>query len=211
LSSEDSGTDLIAGFRTIHSPGSHARPLVFLHGSASDETSLLAFSAQVAADHPCYFPRGKEPSEGRLTFFRRKSDKTIDFANLAARSAEVADFVSAISSRHRVRPILIGYSSGAITAAAVLSRDRSLIEGAVLLRPQSPNGNGSFPPLDNVPILLVSGRQDPRRAVTDAKDLCEQLRLAGASAEWHDLACGHELDPQGLDMELTRAWISRRG
>lgn len=190
---------------------SASRPIVFLHGSASDETSLLTLSAQIGTDHPSYFPRGKERSEGAYTFYRRLEDRSIDFENLAARSAELAGFLSNIAGSHGRRPIVIGYSSGAVTAAALLAKHAEFVEGAVLFRPERPYGASPFPRLDNRPVLLISGSQDIRRKRSDAPALLNLLRAAGANVEWHDLPCGHTLDPDGADIELTRAWLAKRG
>jgi phospholipase/carboxylesterase len=119
--------------------------------------------------------------------------------------------LSAIVGSHELRPIIIGYSSGAVTAAALLAQHAEFVEGAVLLRPESPYGASTFPWLDNRPVLVISGCDDVRRKINDAPDLVNLLRAAGAHAEWHDLDCGHTFDPDGRDIELTRARLSKRG
>jgi len=171
----------------------------------------MDFAKDVAVDNPQYFPRGHEPWETAFTFFRRHADRSIDEINVAARADEVAGFLAEIKLRHGRPALLIGFSSGAIMAAALLAKHPTSTEGTVLLRPEKPFRDKALAQLSGIPVLIVSGEKDPRRKRSDAGLLFDQLTSAGADAEWHDLPCGHSLDPEGGDTTLTRAWLVRRG
>ncbi|QEE44281.1 alpha/beta hydrolase [Rhizobium sp. WL3] len=171
----------------------------------------MDFAAHVAPGHPRYLPRGREPWEGAFTFFRRNADRSIDETNLAERAREMARLLDVVLQRHHQPALLIGFSSGAITAAALMATHPGLIAGAVLLRPQSPFGEKVFPNLNGVSILILSGEDDRRRTRSDGELLYNQLLASGATVTWHNLPCGHDFDAQGHDIELTRAWVAQRG
>lgn len=209
-SSDDIQSASLGGFVTICRPGRRAlRPAIFLHGSSSDETSLIGLADQYARNRTCYFPRGSEPDNEAFTFFRRRADRSIDNANLESRSHELASFLAAIAEANQAAPLLIGFSSGAVTAAALLTSHPDLVAGAVLLRPEPPYGSRAFQPLAKRPILLISGDHDPRRRKSDAATLADLLKAANAEVELHNIPCAHAMEAQ--DIELTRAWLSRRG
>ena len=185
--------------------------MVFLHGSNHDEHSLTDFAAQVAHGHPQYFPRGSEAWGTAFTFFRRHADRSIDVANLGHRADELAVLLDAVRERHGRPALLMGFSSGAIMATALMATHRELVDGGVLLRPQSPFGERGSPELQGMQVLMISGKDDRRRTRCDAELLHNQLVASGAAVTWHDLPCGHDFDPLGRDIELTRAWMAKRG
>uniref|UniRef100_A0A7C1PFS3 Alpha/beta hydrolase n=1 Tax=Agrobacterium albertimagni TaxID=147266 RepID=A0A7C1PFS3_9HYPH len=184
---------------------------MFLHGSNNNELSLADFAREVASLRPQYIPRGREPSGPSFTFFRRRKDGSIDEENLKARTEELSRLLFEVAQRHGQPALLIGFSSGAITAAALMARHPAPAAGAILLRPQIPFAENCFPDLTGTPVLIVSARNDERRKRSDAAGLVNLLMAANAEAEWHELACGHGLDPEGGDIELTRAWLAKRG
>ncbi|MCK3779715.1 hypothetical protein MZK49_23760 [Ensifer sesbaniae] len=120
------------------------------------------------------------------------------------------------SSRHAAGcspapPLLMGYSSGATIAAAVLQRHPAAIAGAVLLRPQPPFLDPPCLALSGLPVLVLAGRHDTRRTPDAAETLALQLRSAGAEVELHLLNTGHGWDPTGRDGALAKAWFNRFG
>jgi phospholipase/carboxylesterase len=210
LSSDEAGLISISGFLTICRRGRNAsRPVIFLHGSSGNETSLANLAVQTVPDHPCYFPRGREKDNQAFAFFRREADRSINTTNLASRCQELASVLLAITEQHGKTPHVIGFSSGAVMAAALLAEHADLVAGAVLLRPEPPYGARAFDPLAKRPALLIAGEHDPRRRPSDATNLAALLTSADADVELHSLPCGHALGAS--DMEITRAWLSRRG
>lgn len=212
MSSEAAGASNIAGFWTIAREVERLLPpLVFLHGSNHDEFSLLDFASDIAPNYPQCFPRGHEPWETAFTFFRRNPDRSIDETSLAANARHLSGLLADIGQRHGRSPLLIGFSSGAIMAAAILAQHSEVTAGAVLLRPERPFGDTPFPDLNETPVLIISGRDDPRRRRSDAEQLFTQLMTSGADVERHDLPCGHGLDAEAGDTKITRAWLAKRG
>jgi phospholipase/carboxylesterase len=184
-------------------------PLVLLHGSGGSETSLVEFAHSIAPERAAFAVRGRLPWEGGYAFFRRNPDRSLDQEDLAARTAEFCGFLSHLTTAGHPRPVLVGYSNGAIMAAAAALQAPGLSSGAVLLRPLSPDGTASFPPLRGYPVLLLGGTFDNRRDPADTPHLAEQFRRAGALVTAHLLPTGHALETS-LDHRLAREWLADR-
>jgi phospholipase/carboxylesterase len=97
-------------------------PLVLLHGSGGDEHELVPLAADVGPGSPTLGIRGTVPIDGGFAFFHRFEDRTIDEADITARVSLLTDFIEAASARYSFArvPIAIGFSNGAIMAAALL-------------------------------------------------------------------------------------------
>jgi phospholipase/carboxylesterase len=202
----------IAGFRVVRS-GDAAQgraAVVLLHGSGGSEDSLIAFGDRVADGRACIAVRGRVPWEGGYAFFRREPDRTLDRADLAARCVEFCEFLRQLGATGGRPPLLVGYSNGAVMAAAALLAAPALSSGAVLLRPLSPCPDDECPALDGYPVLLLGGARDARRHPSDAPALAEQFRRAGARVTARVLPLGHALDETGEDVRLTRDWLAAR-
>ena len=115
-------------------------PLVLLHGSGGNEHELVPLAAEVATGSPILGIRGGIPFDDGYAFFHRFPDRSIDEAHIASRTVILADFIGAASTHYKLSraPIVIGFSNGAIIAAALLLTRPGLLAGAVLFRPLSP-------------------------------------------------------------------------
>jgi phospholipase/carboxylesterase len=179
-----------------------------LHGSGRDETDLADFCHQLAPQARLIAPRGPFAQADGYTFFRRRSDRSID-------AAEVLDlatkWVSQEAEAHLPTPsgvLLAGYSSGAIFAAAMLSVAPERFAGVILLRPEPLSPSFTFSQMRAKPILIVAGNDDERRRRDDAAVLAEQLEAAGAVVSLNVIEAGHEWAPQNGDLALARAWLA---
>jgi len=202
----------VAGFHVVRSGGSTPglAPVVLLHGSGASEGALAGFGHRVAPGRGRILVRGRMPWEDGYAFFRRNPDRTLDRADLAARCAELCDLLRHLAASGGRPPLLVGFSNGAIMAAAALLAAPALSSGAVLLRPLTPRPGERFPALDGYPVLLLGGATDARRHPADFPTLAGQFRQAGARVAARVLPTGHGLDEAGADGRLTRAWLARR-
>jgi phospholipase/carboxylesterase len=191
---------------TLTVPGAGDAPaVVLLHGIGGDETSLLDLASRACPGRELVAVRGRVPAGGGYAFFLRHPDRSLDEDDLARGARAVLRLLRRSQQGDRRPPVLLGFSNGAITAAAVLALDHHLVSGAVLLRPLSPRPGRGFPQLDGLPVLLVSGDDDERRGPRDAPLLADQLRAAGARTELHALPTGHLLT--AADEALVRQWL----
>jgi phospholipase/carboxylesterase len=168
-------------------------PVVVLHGSGQNENTLLRFARAACPGHTVIAVRGRIAWEEGFAFFRRNPDRSLDQTDLAHGAAAIQRLLEGLQDEYSEPPILLGYSNGAIAAAAAILEAPDLSAGAILLRPLSPFPERVFPPLDGYPVLLVSGEGDTRRNPSDGPTLARQFNFAGAATSLVVLPGGHGL------------------
>ncbi|MHB0953729.1 MAG: alpha/beta hydrolase [Allorhizobium sp.] len=199
----------IAGFYCeIDNPCASGLPLLLLHGSGQDENAWSGIAQDIAPSSPLIRLRGNIAWEGKYAFFRRKPDRGLDQADLARSVGELAFLVEQLTGMLRARkPVLAGYSNGAIVCAALARDAGHLTRGAILMRALSPEPAVPFPSLAGYPVLILSGATDSRRAPQDGETLAQQFREAGAEVTYNLLPCGHGWDENGRDVAISRQWL----
>lgn len=182
-------------------------PLLLLHGSGRDENELVFLADQIAPERPYLALRGRVAWEGGFAFFRRNADRSLNYEDIAKQTGWLARFIMAALDTGVLtqKPIMIGFSNGAIMASSLLLRQSALAAGAVLMRPLSPAPSEIFPDLAGRPVLIIAGDEDERRAPGDVTLMDRQLREAGAAVTTHGLATGHGLHSD--EARLVRDWI----
>jgi phospholipase/carboxylesterase len=183
-------------------------PLVLLHGSGGGERDLVPLAEELAPGSPILSLRGTVAIDGGYAFFHRFPDRSIDEADIGARSPVLADFIQAtIASRGLARaPVAIGFSNGAIMAAALLLMRPGLLAGAILFRPLSPFAHDPPTRLDSTPVLIIDGEKDSRRSPGDGLRLAERLIRAEAIVTHHVLPVGHSITY--MDREISKEWLA---
>ena len=195
--------------RLIEGTNTTRPPLVLLHGSAGNEDDLVPLVADVVAGSTILAVRGNVPFDDGSAFFRRFEDRTIDEADIRERGIVLADFIKAAGVHYGFAkaPIALGFSNGAIMAAALLLMHPGLLSAAVLLRPLSPFSHDPPTRLPGTPIVIIDGEKDRRRSPGDGHRLAERLTRAGASVSHHLLPVGHSIT--ALDKGIVRDWLAR--
>jgi phospholipase/carboxylesterase len=190
-------------------PGSTqgAVPIVMLHGSGGDERDLLPLAEAIAPGAPTLGIRGTAQVDGGFAFFDRRPDRSLDEADIEARIPALAAFIEAAAETHGfARPaVVVGYSNGAIMAAALLLTRPTLFSGAILLRPQLPFLAERPAHVPATPVLIIDGEKDSRRSPGDGAQLAERLSRAGATITHHVLPSGHAITER--DHEIARDWL----
>lgn len=190
-------------------PGRKRPPaIILLHGSGQTEEFLPPFARAVSRDHPIVAVRGRVAWEGGYAHFRRRPDRTLDEEDLATGAAALCGLLRHLHRGGEKASVLLGYSNGAIVAAAAVIHEPGLTSGAVFLRPLSPAPQHVFPPLDGYPVLLVAGLNDDRRAAADDTLLAEQFRAAGPCVTARRHPGEHSLST--ADVPLIRDWFQSR-
>lgn len=180
---------------------------MLLHGSDGQATDLVPLAADLSPGAAVLGVRGPVATEGGYAFFRRFPDRRADEADVGAWAPALADFIQTSCSDHNLgrRPVAVGFSNGAIMAAALLMTRPDLLEGAILFRPLSPFPDDLRPCLDAKPCLIIDGANDPRRSSGDGLRLAEQLRRAGALVTHCVLPTGHAITNE--DRLIARPWL----
>lgn len=182
-------------------------PLVLLHGSGGTEADLLPLAADVSPGTTTLGIRGTVAIDSGYAFFRRFPDRRVDEADIATRVPALAEFVEASCAHYNLttRPIAIGFSNGAIMAAALLLTYPRLLAGAILFRPLSPFTHDPAHRLDRTPVLIIDGANDNRRSPGDGQRLADRLRLAGALVTHHLVPVGHAITAE--ERRIARTWL----
>jgi phospholipase/carboxylesterase len=195
--------ELIAGAETFHTP------LLMLHGSGRTERDMIALANELSPKSMAVAVRGAVPWEGGFAFFRRFEDRSIDESSISVQARVLASCLEKIASDHRFArpPIAVGFSNGAIMAAALLMLYPHLLSGAVLFRPLSPFAADPRTSIPGSPVLITDGSDDHRRSPGDAALLASRLARLGASVTHHQLPVGHSITEH--DRRLARDWLQR--
>jgi phospholipase/carboxylesterase len=202
-------TDL--GFVHRFVPGTETGypPLLLLHGTGGDENDLLTLGRHLSPEAALLSPRGKALENGMPRFFRRLAEGVFDLEDLAVRTRELGQFVDRAREHYGIeKPIAVGFSNGANIAASLLLTDPVALAGAVLMRARVPFVPRTLPALAGVPVLLLSGAEDPLVAADDRDRLAKLFSDAGAAVTYKIVPAGHTLTPQ--DIAIAARWLGDR-
>jgi len=187
-----------------------AAPLLLLHGTGGNESDLLEIGRQVAPGSALLSPRGNVIEHGMPRFFRRFAEGVFDLEDVARRTHELADFITAAATQYGFdagQLTALGYSNGANIAASLLLLRPEVLTRAVLLRPMVVLQPERVPDLAGKRICLSSGRLDPIVPVDHPPRLAALLRQAGAQVDLQWLETGHQLT--GADLSLAHTFLAR--
>lgn len=184
-------------------------PLLLLHGSGGTEADMVALAAELAPRSMAVAVRGAVPWEGGFAFFRRFEDRSIDERDVAMQAGPLAASIAQIGVERGFAkpPVAIGFSNGAIMAAALVMLYPRLLSGALLFRPLSPFAADPDERIPGTPVLIIDGRDDARRLPGDGARLAQRMARMGASVTHHELPTGHSLAEH--DLRLAREWLAR--
>lgn len=202
-------TDQTLGFVHRFEPATDRgrAPLLLLHGTGGDEGDLLPLGRVIAPGAALLSPRGTVLERGMPRFFRRLAEGIFDEEDLRRRAGDLAAFVAAARERYGIAaPIAVGFSNGANIAAATLVLHPGLLAGAVLIRAMVPLAQPPRADLDGVPVLILSGRDDPIVPEENARRLAANLAADGAAVDHRVLPTGHGLSQ--TDVALTTDWLA---
>lgn len=182
-------------------------PLVLLHGSGGGEDELMSLAAELAPGVARLGLRGTVAIDGGFAFFHRHPDRRVDEADVEARVPALADTIEASRAEYGLagRPVAIGFSNGAIMAAAVLLTRPELLAGAILFRPLCPFTRDLSHRIDGTPVLILDGEKDSRRSPGDGLRLAGRLERAGATVTHRVLPAGHAITAE--DRQIAGGWL----
>jgi len=182
-------------------------PLLLLHGTGGDENDLLGLGKMISPGSALLSPRGRVLEHGMPRFFRRLAEGVFDLDDLTARTYELADFVTQARVAYSLaKPYAVGFSNGANIAAALLLLRPEVLAGAILMRAMLPLTPSPLPDLAGVPVLILSGADDPLVTPDQRDALARILAEAGAEVSALTVDAGHGLTPR--DISAASQWLS---
>ena len=183
-------------------------PLLLLHRTGGSEHDLIGAGHQISPGGALLSPRGNAPEGGRARFFARLAAGVFDRDDMWSRSDQLAELIRGADREHSIgRPVAVGFSNGANIAWSTLLRHPEALSAAVLMRPLMPFDPRPFTSaLDGTPVLILGGRQDTNVTPSQAIEVGEALREAGAEVtfEWVDAA--HVQTDE--DVEIAARWLA---
>ena len=188
--------------------GNSERTLLLLHGTGGDERDLIPIGHALDRNASLLSPRGKVLENGMPRFFRRLAEGVFDVEDLKLRTHELADFVTAAVQRYTIdgkRIFAVGYSNGANIAASALLLRPGIFSGAILFRAMVPLIPESQPDLSSVRVWIGAGKFDPIIPASQADQLAQLLRCAGADITIRFFRAGHELTSE--DIATAHEWL----
>lgn len=204
---------ILQDFSHLYMPGEEGAPvLLVLHGTGGDEKDLLPLARMVSPESPVLSPRGRVLENGMPRFFRRLAEGVFDLEDLAVRTNELAEFITAAGEEYGFDPLRIlalGYSNGANIAASVLLTRSDVLGGGILLRAMVPFEPASLPVLAGKRVLLCGGESDPIIPPASTSRLSELLRTAGADVTLQWYPTGHGLTTR--DIADATTWLAAHG
>ena len=192
----------------VFEPGTGAGPpLVLLHGSYGTEIDLLPLARRLAPGSSRLSVRGTVALDHGYAFFRRPPDRRVDEVDLVSRLPLLEGLLrqGADEGCSTRAPVVVGFSNGAIMAAALVATCPDLLAGAILFRTLSPFASDASYAPGTVPVLIIDGAQDDRRSPADGPRLADQLRGAGSRVTHRILPVGHSIT--ATDEALARDWL----
>jgi phospholipase/carboxylesterase len=183
-------------------------PVLLLHGTGGDETDMLPLGRDIAPGAALLSPRGNVLEGDMPRFFRRFRESLFDEDDVRRRAGELANFVAEARGAYGLaQPWALGYSNGANIAAAVLLLHSKTLAGAILLRAMAPLARPPRADLSGVPVLILSGLNDPIATRSTAEKLAAALAAASARVERDELPVGHGLTQ--ADVANAKAFYAR--
>ena len=184
-------------------------PLLLLHGSGGTERDMVPLASELSPKSTAVALRGPVPWEGGFAFFRRFEDRTIDEYDLVTQAGLLSESVVQIGLDRGFAkpPVAVGFSNGAIMAAALVMLYPGLLSGAVLFRPLLPLATDPDARIPETPVLIIDGSDDARRSPLDGSRLAQRLTRTGANVTHHLLPTGHSIIAD--DLRLAREWLAR--
>jgi len=169
-------------------------PLVLaFHGTGGTETQFVPLVRQLLPGAAIVAPRGDVSEHGALRFFRRLGEGRYDMADLARRTAAMAEFLTAhAAARSPSEVIGLGYSNGANILASVMFARPDLFGRAVLMHPLIPWTPDPAPVTTRV--LITAGERDPICPPAATRALAAWFRAQEAPVQTHWHPGGHEID-----------------
>ncbi|MFD1038266.1 alpha/beta hydrolase [Virgibacillus byunsanensis] len=170
--------------------------LLLLHGTGGTENDLLPLAEMIDSTASVLSVRGNVTENGMPRFFRRLAEGVFDEEDLIFRTKELYEFLDQAAQDYgfdRDNIVAIGYSNGANIAGSLLFHYKNALKGAILHHPMVPRRGVDLPELENTPVFIGAGDNDPICSPKETVDLEKLLSEANANVQLHWESQGHQL------------------
>ena len=186
-------------YRVVEPPGATATTgvLLCLHGLGDRAVNFEPLARRVAVGLRIVVPDAPDPHGGGFSWYRRESP---DAAADVARSTELlVKLLDAVHKRwpRAGRPLVLGYSQGAVMAFSLAARHPDRISGAAALSGYLIPSDLAIPRAGKKtpPLFVAHGKLDDVVPFTKGQEAAEAFRKAGWSVTFVPHELGHPLPP----------------
>lgn len=187
-----------------------AYTLLLLHGTGGDEHDLLPIAKQFGNPINVLSLRGNVSEHGMPRFFKRLGMSIFDEKDLEFRTEEMISFIKELAVTEgfdSTKIIALGYSNGANIAGSSLALSPGFLAGAILYRPMLPFKNMPEVSIENIPVFVSNGMQDPTIPFIDTANLVQWLQDSGYMVTQQMLPGGHQLTQEDIVMSVD--WFNK--
>lgn len=184
---------------------------VMLHGRFGSEDDMWIFAKTVPAHWLILAPRGLNEESAGYSWHPRLPDEWPCLYELDKAVTAVTHFIHALPKAYNADPqqiYLMGFSQGAATAYALAMKYPKLIRGVAGLVgfvPDACDAAVQIQTLEELPIFMAVGKEDPLIPYPRAQLCAQTLQEAGAHLTYKEYATGHKLNAQGM-RDLQQWW-----
>lgn len=214
------GRDALARAGLLHrvavpdGEGPHPTVLM-LHGRSGNEGVMWIFSQAVPEEWLLVAPRAiKEDPRGGYSWRIRQKDEWPTLAQFDVPVGAVVDFIQALPELYNAdldRLYLMGFSQGAALSFAITMHHPQIISGVAALvgfLPMECDDLTTASALEEMPVFMAVGKQDPRIPYERSLSCAHTLHLAGADLDYHEYDMEHRLNAQAMT-DLKQWWQAR--
>ncbi|ALS37790.1 phospholipase/carboxylesterase [Enterococcus rotai] len=185
------------------------KKLLLLHGTGSDETSLLEIAHYLDEGATVLSFRGTIQEAGMNRFFKRNGLNQFDLVSLEAESDRLIQVILSVSEEKKI-PLeewtIVGYSNGANIAAHILLERHFAIKQAILFHPMSLGVDTQQFSLSDKKLWLSISENDPIISAEAFDQLIQQLEKRQANLTITSTSAGHQLTMDEINQ--AKKWLS---
>lgn len=186
--------------------------LVLMHGVGSDESDLLGLAQSL---DPRFYvislraPRtyGSVGGSGGYSWFDLVWSETGVTGDLDQALESLRRVQQMVEDLPQMDPILtgspvyvMGFSQGAMMSLLLSLRYPQQVQGAVILSGRWPMGLtvDPSPELEQLPVLVVHGTQDPILTIEQGREIRQRLEALPVALTYREYEMGHTINPDSL-------------
>jgi phospholipase/carboxylesterase len=195
-------------YRHVRSSTHSRLTIVALHGSGTDETTVVPLARAIAPDATIIAPRGRIDQNGERRWFRKLTPTSFDQDDIRREAAAFAGFLDGLRRDRVIGPIentlVVGYSNGGNLASSVMLLHPGPIRRLALLRCMPVLNRAPMTDLSECNVLVIAGSEDQTYGPY-TRNLAGLLRRRSATVERRTVRAGHLFGEQ--DVAAVRSWM----
>ncbi|NLW14918.1 MAG: alpha/beta hydrolase [Erysipelothrix sp.] len=186
------------------------KTLIMFHGTGGDENSLVHLANQVAPNMNHLALRGDVVSFGQRRFAKISSeDQLLDLEDMLLQASKIRKILEMLKVRYNLGEVwALGFSNGANAIISLLLNEAPIFDKAILMRPMDLDIQTKELPLNNMEILIHSGKKDTVIVPELAYKAEERLRKNGANVEHVSVDLDHRMRQSEID--TLAQWFKAR-